>query len=190
MQIARVGEEVGEFAGPCLRLGAEFGDDPLPCALRQLAPPREQPLQSRQITERRIASEKFIAAETGERHLYSATAGQPTGVPGVDAVARGLIERGEDFGQIGGDACAGQDFLVMFGAEELGRLARTRLLGIPDFLETDRESFQVVRPAAHHQAGDGAGIHSAGEKRAHWNIRHAVGTDGVVELGAQTVDKL
>ena len=139
MQVARVGEKIGQLARPRRRSRPELGENRAAQCAGCPPPPRQQGLEAREIAKGRIAAEQFVAAEARQRDRDAARARGLAGVIGVDAVAGGLVVAGEKAGQVGGDARAGQELLVVLGVEGLRGEARGGLFGKPGLAEHEGE---------------------------------------------------
>src|ERR1051326_5256563 len=115
MQAARVFEKIRELASARVAVPQSL-EYHHPSASWQSRPQREPAGETWQLTERGITSKQFIAAKTGERDRDSSRACSLARVVGVDSVAGGLIERGEQPVEVLRDLRAGENARVMLRA--------------------------------------------------------------------------
>src|SRR5262249_2415933 len=131
---------------------------------------------------RRIATEKLVATQAGNRHLESQFTRRLADEPGIEAINRGLVHCIEDFGQVVPKLLLRHDTRGVSRAI-LGRnlLCNYRLILIStaEFFESQCHSLDILLPCITHEADQGTGVNSTREECADRHVGYKMMPDAV-----------
>ena len=142
----------------------------------------------RHVPKRRIAAEKLISAQTGNRHFEPQFPSGLADEPCVEPIDRGLVHGIENFRQVVAKLLLGHKTCDMSRAIlRRNLLCYRRLILTPtaEFLKGQSHRLDILLPRIAHQTDEGAGVDSAGKECTNWDIGHKMMAHAVEERLAE-----